>query len=65
MAVTKKIEIDGKEVTFKASGAVPRLYRIKFGRDIYKDLPQLIELWGLNVQTEVESRKKLEKVSGK
>ena len=126
MAVTKKIEIDGKEVTFKASAAVPRLYRIKFGRDIYKDLrqleksvgendednsnldlfslemfedlawlmarhadpakvpdspeefldqfntfsiyqilPQLIELWGLNVQTEVESRKNLEKVSGK
>ena len=27
MAVTKKIEIDGKEVTFKASAAVPRLYR--------------------------------------
>ena len=106
------------EVTFKASAAVPRLYRIKFGRDIYKDLrqleksvgendednskldlfslemfedlawlmarhadpakvpdspeefldqfntfsiyqilPQLIELWGLNVQTEVESKK--------
>ncbi len=127
MAVTKEeIEIDGKEVTFKASAAVPRLYRIKFGRDIYKDLrqleksvgendednsnldlfslemfedlawlmarhadpakvpdspeefldqfntfsiyqilPQLIELWGLNVQTEVESRKNLAKVSGK
>ena len=118
--------IQGKEVTFKASAAVPRLYRIKFGRDIYKDLrqleksvgendednsnldlfslemfedlawlmarhadpakvpdspeefldqfntfsiyqilPQLIELWGLNVQTEVESRKNLAKVSGK
>ena len=114
------------EVTFKASAAVPRLYRIKFGRDIYKDLrqleksvgendednsnldlfslemfedlawlmarhadpakvpdspeefldqfntfsiyqilPQLIELWGLNVQTEVESRTNLAKVSGK
>lgn len=126
MAVTKKIEIDGKEVTFKTSAAVPRLYRIKFGRDIYKDLrqleksvgendednsnldlfslemfedlawlmarhadpanvpdspeefldqfntfsiyqilPQLIELWGLNVQTEVESRKNFAKVSGK
>ena len=126
MAVTKTIEIDGKQVEFKASAAVPRLYRIKFGRDIYKDLrqletsvgendedasgldlfslemfeniafimakhaspdtvpsepdewleqfntfsiyqilPQLIELWGLNVQTEVESRKNLEKVSGK
>ena len=126
MAVTKTIEIDGKQVKFKASAAVPRLYRVKFGRDIYKDLrmleksvgendednsnldlfslemfedlawlmarhadpakvpdspeefldqfntfsiyqilPQLIELWGLNVQTEVESRKNLEKVSGK
>lgn len=119
-------DVYNKEVTFKASAAVPRLYRIKFGRDIYKDLrqleksvgendednsnldlfslemfedlawlmarhadpanvpdspeefldqfntfsiyqilPQLIELWGLNVQTEVESRKNLEKVSGK
>ena len=126
MAVTKKIEIDGKEVTFKASAAVPRLYRIKFGRDIYKDLrqletsvgendedasgldlfslemfeniafimakhaspdkvpsepdewleqfntfsiyqilPQLIELWGLNVQTQVDARKNLAAVSGK
>lgn len=118
MAVTKKIEIDGQMVEFRASAAVPRLYRIKFGRDIYKDLrsleksvgdgneesssldlfslemfeniayimakhahpdqvpdtpdewlenfntfsiyqilPQLIELWGLNVQTEVEAKK--------
>lgn len=31
----------------------------------YKDLRQLIELWGLNVQTEVESGKNLEKVSGR
>ena len=41
MAVTKKIEIDGKEVEFRASAAVPRMYRIKFGRDIYKDLRSL------------------------
>lgn len=126
MAVTKKIEIDGKEVEFKASAAIPRMYRIKFGRDIYKDLsqleksvgendedasnldlfslelfenisfimykaahpedridtvdefldqfntfsiyqilPQLIDLWGLNVKTTVEARKNLEKVSGR
>ena len=32
---------------------------------IFQILPQLTELWGLNVQTEVESRKNLEKVSGK
>lgn len=48
MAVTKKIEIDGKEVTFEASAAVPRLYRIKFGRDIYKDLRQLEKSVGEN-----------------
>lgn len=34
----KTIEIDGKEVVFKASAAIPRLYRMKFGRDIFKDL---------------------------
>ena len=126
MAVTKKIEIDGQEVEFRASAAVPRMYRIKFGRDIYKDLrqletsvgendedasgldlfslemfeniafimakhaspdkvpsepdewleqfntfsiyqilPQLIGLWGLNVQTQVDARKNLAAVSGK
>lgn len=126
MAVTKKIEIDGQEVEFRASAAVPRMYRIKFGRDIYKDLrqletsvgendedasgldlfslemfeniafimakhaspdtvpsepdewleqfntfsiyqilPQLIELWGLNLQTQVDARKNLAEVSGK
>ena len=32
---------------------------------IYQIQPQRIELWGLNVQTEVESRKDLAKVSGK
>ena len=34
MAVTKKIEIDGKEVGFRANAAMPRLYRNKFGRDV-------------------------------
>lgn len=41
MALTKTINIDGKDVTFKASAAIPRIYRIKFGRDIYKDLSKL------------------------
>ena len=118
MAIQKNITIDGIEVPFKASAAVPRLYRLKFRRDIYKDfaslktevtegdenkseigieslevfeniayimakhadsnvpdnpddfleqfntfsiyeiLPQLIELWGLNTATQVESKKK-------
>ena len=41
MGLTKNIEIDGKEVLFRASAAIPRIYRIKFGRDIYKDLREL------------------------
>lgn len=117
MSICKKIEIDGKDVLFKASAAIPRIYRLKFQRDIYKDLqvlgqsigegneeqsnldlfslemfeniaytmakhadpkipddveewldgfntfsiyqvlPQLIELWGLNVKTDVEAKK--------
>lgn len=117
MGIRRNIEIDGQMVAFKASAAIPRIYRLKFQRDIYKDLaaleksigngdeensnldlfslemfeniafimakhadasipdspeewldnfntfsiyqvlPQLIELWGLNVKTEVESKK--------
>lgn len=117
MSMIKQIEIDGKQVSFKASAAIPRIYRMKFKRDIYKDLkaleksigdnseesfnldmfslemfeniafvmakhadasipntpeewldgfntfsiyqvlPQLIELWGLDVQTDVEAKK--------
>jgi len=118
MAVTKTIEIDGIPVTFRASAAIPRLYRNQFHRDIYKDLsvlkksidksekedgdldsfslelfeniawlmakhadpvnvaktpdewldqfntfsiyevlPQIISLWGLNVEQQVESKK--------
>lgn len=125
MGIRKDIEIDGKMVAFKASAAIPRIYRLKFQRDIYKDLsaleksigdgdakasnldmfslemfeniafvmakhadpnipdtpeewldefntfsiyqilPQLIELWGLNVKTDVESKKKLAQLSVK
>ena len=125
MSMIKQIEIDGKQVSFKASAAIPRIYRMKFQRDIYKDLkalekslgdnseegsnldmfslemfeniafvmakhadatipntpeewldgfntfsiyqvlPQLIELWGLNVQTEVEAKKNFARQSAK
>ena len=41
MAISKNITIDGIEVPFKASAAVPRMYRIKFRRDIYKDFSEL------------------------
>lgn len=125
MSMLKNIEIDGKQVAFKASAAIPRIYRMKFQRDIYKDLkaleksignnskessnldmfslemfeniafvmakhadasipntpeewldgfntfsiyqvlPKLIELWGLNVQTDVEAKKNFVRQSAK
>ena len=37
----KIIKVDGKDVKFRSSATVPRLYRIKFGRDIFKDLAKL------------------------
>lgn len=41
MAIYKNIEIDGRPVPFKASAALPRLYRQKFGRDIFTDVAKL------------------------
>ncbi len=41
MAIQKTITVDGIEVPFKASAAIPRMYRIKFRRDIYKDFAAL------------------------
>lgn len=126
MAIKRNITIDGMEVPFKASAAVPRLYRCKFRKDIYKDfaalkqsvddgdeqnselsieslevfeniawtmakhadpqnvpddpdewlenfntfsiyevLPQLIELWGLNVEAQAESKKSLAQLTAR
>lgn len=39
--MVKTIIIDGREVPFKASAAVPRVYRIKFKRDVFQDLNAL------------------------
>lgn len=41
MSIVRKVEIDGKQVPFKASAAIPRIYRVKYGRDIFKDLMKL------------------------
>lgn len=37
----KKLVISGREYNFKSSAAIPRMYRIKFGRDIFVDLSKL------------------------
>ena len=43
--ISKTIEIDGKQIGFKASAAIPRLYRIKFRRDIFQDVQRLTSSW--------------------
>ncbi len=123
--IERTIEISGKQVPFRSSATVPRLYRAKFKRDIFKDLtkleksytkrtedgdelqiedleifenvayimayhadpsipktidewldqfdmfsiyqvlPQILELWGDNLMTDVQAKKGLAEVSGK
>lgn len=36
--IEKNIMVDGQQVPFRASAAIPRLYRAKFNRDIFKDV---------------------------
>ncbi len=123
--IERTIEISGKPVQFRSSATVPRLYRAKFKRDIFKDLtkleksftrktvdgdelqiedleifenvayimayhadpsipktidewldqfemfsiyqvlPQILELWGENLMTDVQAKKGLAEVSGR
>lgn len=37
----KTVEIDGKQVQLKASAAIPRMYRMKFRRDILEDIREI------------------------
>ena len=37
----KTVNINGRDVTFRSSAAIPRMYRVKFKRDIFKDLTKL------------------------
>ena len=37
----KTVKIGEKEVAFRSSATIPRLYRMKFKRDIFKDLSKL------------------------
>lgn len=53
MAIVNTIEIDGRPVRFKASAMIPRMYRIKFRRDIFKDLDMLMK--GIESSSESES----------
>lgn len=50
--MVKTLNIDGKKVNFKASAAIPRLYRMRFGRDVLKDLMQLKSAYVKNLTEE-------------
>ncbi len=39
--IKREIEVCGKMVPFRSSATIPRLYRAKFKRDIFKDLSKL------------------------
>lgn len=41
--MTKEVIIDGRPVKFRASAGIPRMYRIRFGRDIIVDLNRLMQ----------------------
>ena len=44
----KTIKIGEREVKFRSSASVPRLYRIKFKRDIFRDLQKLEKSYRAN-----------------
>lgn len=54
MAIIKQIEIDGRMVPFKASAAIPRIYRAKYRRDIFADLERLVDELGVADGGEVD-----------
>ena len=64
----KTVMIGSQPVTFKSSAAIPRLYRIEFGRDIFKDLTKLEKAFRENVgrqasRMEIEDLELLENVA--
>ena len=64
--IKREIEICGKKIPFRSSATIPRLYRAKFKRDIFKDLSKLEKSYtGDNLMTNVAAKKELAEVSGK
>lgn len=59
----KTIQIDGRDVMFKATAATPRVYRQAFGRDIYMDLTKLYEDMSKDSDLSVESLEIFENVA--
>lgn len=49
--MTKTIKVGEKDVTFKTSGAIPHIYRRRFGRDLFLDMARLEEGIRQNAET--------------
>lgn len=57
----KVIQIDGKEVGFRATALTPRFYRHKIGRDIMQDMNQLQKSFDrVKTAKKYESKEELE-----
>ena len=41
MAIQKTIHVGSKDIPMRASALIPRLYRVKFGRDMIRDMKSL------------------------
>lgn len=46
--IERTIQIDGKPVRLRSSAMLPRIYRVKFGRDLFKDFNDLKNDFGEN-----------------
>lgn len=57
----RNIEINGKNYKFKSSAAIPRMYRIKFGRDIFVDLEKIVKQVEVQEKLKKETKEKCEK----
>ena len=57
----KTIIIDGKEYKFKSSAAIPRMYRMKFGRDIFADMNRLKKQMDIQEKIKKETKEECEK----
>lgn len=57
----RNIKINGKNYKFKSSAAIPRMYRIKFGRDIFVDLEKIAKQAEVQEKLKKEMKEKCEK----
>lgn len=57
----KTITINGTEYKFKSSAAIPRIYRLKFGRDIFVDMQKIEKQIKIQEKLKDEMQKKCEK----